>query len=727
VGKLPVNNPNPEYAVDALLAEYLRRIDAGESVDREEFIAAHPECADELREVLETAALVEFMAGPLDGQQDEQDIDTEFGVGVSVGNPVDGEAPTLPPTNGEDITRTVPDSSAGETRLLEPSEFGDYELLEVIGRGGMGVVYKARQIKMDRIVAVKMIRAGRLASDEDVQRFYTEAQAAGKIDHPNIVTVYEVNQIDGHHFFSMDYVEGEDLAALLKKGLLKPKRSARYLRDAALAIHAAHETGVLHRDMKPANILIDEDDRVLITDFGLAKHIDKNEGLTETGMTLGTPNYMPPEQAAGDLRMFGPHTDVYSMGAILFVMLTGRTPFRSDSIARTIFDVIHTEPPAPRSINKNADVDLETICLKCLAKEPANRYASAAELAEDLDRFLNDQPILAKPTTQMQKCWNWLSHVPLVAALVGRNVISSSPIQIATQRVVLGLAIAIPIFLWLWHRTHQVWSQAMPAEIRITTGNEVGLYFEVGKRLSERLEEKTGLPAHPLPSLGSLENQHRLIKREADLALVQIDALNDSSVAVIMPLYFEAAYLLVHTESEIESIDQLRGKRIAIGTHESGTRVAAEQILEFYGFTSDNYTPVESDFDTLTSNATIEAAIAITGEDNPALVELFRSGRFRLIGLPRVEDLTSEYPSFKTARVNPVDSKNPNAEEIATVRTAALLVARRDAPDKLIEAALEAVYSEPALHPKLMSRRQASLWQGLDLHRVSREFFHPAK
>jgi len=184
VGKLPVNNPNPEYAVDALLAEYLRRIDAGESVDREEFIAAHPECADELRVVLETAALVEFMAGPLDGQQDEQDIDTEFGVGVSVGNPVDGEAPTLPPTNGEDITRTVPDSSAGETRLLEPSEFGDYELLEVIGRGGMGVVYKARQIKMDRIVAVKMIRAGRLASDEDVQRFYTEAQAAGKIDTP---------------------------------------------------------------------------------------------------------------------------------------------------------------------------------------------------------------------------------------------------------------------------------------------------------------------------------------------------------------------------------------------------------------------------------------------------------------------------------------------------------------------------------------------------------------
>jgi TRAP transporter TAXI family solute receptor len=720
VGQLPLDNPNPEQ-IDALLAEYLRRIDAGETVDRDQFIAAHPEHAIELREVLDTAALVEFMAGPTNV---EDEVDNQRDLGnqeeIDYQEEVDGEAATLPPNRGQDITRTVPESSESDFGAMEPCEFGDYELLEIIGRGGMGVVYKARQIKMDRIVAVKMIRSGRLASAEDVQRFYTEAQAAGKIDHPNIVTIYEVSQIEGHHFFSMDFVEGQDLAALLKKGLLEPKRTARYLRDVARAIHAAHEAGILHRDMKPANVLIDLDDRVLITDFGLAKQIDQNEGLTETGATMGTPNYMPPEQATGDVHNFSPRTDVYSIGAILFVMLTGRTPFHSESIAQTIFNVIHTEPPTPRSINKNANIVLETICLKCLAKESGNRYNSAADLADDLDRFLNDQPILAKPITPLKKYWNWVSHVPLVAALIGRHVVSPSPAQIATQRAFLAIAVAIPICLWIWHRTHQVWSQAMPAEIRVATGNDVGLYHEFGQRLAARLEAKTGRPSRALSSLGSLENQRRLINGEANLALVQIDALNESSVVVVMPLYYEVAYLLVRDEADIKTIDDLRGKRVAIGAHESGTRIAAEQILAFYGIKNDTFTTIESDFNTLVSDESLDAAIAITGENNPALEELLSSNKFRLIGLPRTEALTSEYGSFKTFHIHLVGGD----AGVSTVRTAAVLAARRDAPDKLIKAALEAVYSEPALHPELMSRRQASSWIGFDLHRVSHDFFH---
>jgi eukaryotic-like serine/threonine-protein kinase len=257
---------------------------------------------------------------------------------------------------------------------------GNYELLEEIARGGMGVVYRARQTTLGRIVAVKMIVAGRLANEQDVQRFQSEAQAAASLKHPNIVPIHEVGQHEGWHYFSMDYIEGHDLATVLRQNLLPAKTAASYVRQMAEAIHYAHQQGILHRDLKPSNILIDQQHQVHITDFGLATRVEEDQGLTQTGQILGTPSYMPPEQAQGKRGLIGPASDVYALGAILYECLTGRPPFRAESVIKTIEQVIHAEAASPRTLNAAIPRDLETICLKCLQKEPHKRYGTAQHL-----------------------------------------------------------------------------------------------------------------------------------------------------------------------------------------------------------------------------------------------------------------------------------------------------------------------------------------------------------
>lgn len=275
--------------------------------------------------------------------------------------------------------------------------FGDYELLQEVARGGMGIVYRARQSSLDRVVALKMILAGRFATDEDLQRFRTEAEAAGRLQHPNIVRVHEVGEVEGQHFFSMEFIDGQSLAQQVRGGGPLPGRvAARYVRLIARAIHHAHRHGILHRDLKPSNILIDTEDEPRVTDFGLAKRLGGDSERTRTGMILGTPSYMAPEQAAGNHRELGPACDVYGLGAILYELLTGRPPFRTDSALETVRQVIDHDPVPPRLLNPSIDPVLETICLKCLEKEPLGRYASADALAEDLQRFLNDEPISAR-------------------------------------------------------------------------------------------------------------------------------------------------------------------------------------------------------------------------------------------------------------------------------------------------------------------------------------------
>jgi WD40 repeat protein/predicted Ser/Thr protein kinase len=305
--------------------------------------------------------------------------------------------------------------SARETAVFY--SFGDYELLEEIARGGMGIVYRARQASLNRIVAVKVLISGLLASPEFVQRFRAEAAAAASLQHPNIVAIHEVGFREGQHFFAMDYVLGSSLAELTRNGPLAARRAAGYVKTIAEAIHYAHARGILHRDLKPANVLIDEKDQPHVTDFGLAKDLHKHTDLTLSGQVLGSPSYMPPEQAEARRGKVGVRSDVYSLGAVLYHLLTARPPFAADTIAKTLHQVQNDEPVSPRLLNGAVPQDLTTICLKCLEKEPEKRYATAQDLAEDLGRFLERKPILARPISRPEKFWRWCRRNPVVATL----------------------------------------------------------------------------------------------------------------------------------------------------------------------------------------------------------------------------------------------------------------------------------------------------------------------
>ena len=295
---------------------------------------------------------------------------------------------------------------------------GDYELLEEIARGGMGVVYKARQISLNRIVAVKMILAGLLATKADHDRFHAEAQAAALLDHPNIVPIFEVGEYEGQHYFSMGYVDGRSLATRLVEGPLAPREAAELAATVAGAVEYAHRQGVIHRDIKPSNILIDCKGRPRVTDFGLAKQVGSGSDLTAEGQVLGTPSYMPPEQAAGQVNAIGPAADVYSLGALLYAMLAGRPPFQAATPLETLRQVIESEPVVLRQLNPGVPRNLETIVLKCLEKAIPRRYATAQALAEDLRRYLDGRPILARPVGRWEHAWRWCRRQPAVAGLI---------------------------------------------------------------------------------------------------------------------------------------------------------------------------------------------------------------------------------------------------------------------------------------------------------------------
>jgi len=318
--------------------------------------------------------------------------------------------------------------------------FGDYELLDEIARGGMGIVYRARQRRLGRTVALKLILGGKLATREFINRFRAEAAAAAALQHPNIVAIHDVGVHDGNHFFSMDYVEGQNLAQLVGNRPLPAQKAARYMKLITEAIQYAHEQGILHRDLKPSNVLVDAaTDQPRVTDFGLAKRLDGESSLTLTGQVLGSPHFMPPEQADARRGKVGRWSDVYALGSILYFLLTARPPFQGDSLETTLGQVLNAEPVSPRLLNPTVPRDLETICLKCLTKEPSRRYPTARAIGEDLGRFLNDESIVARPTTRLERTWRWCRRKPAFAGLAAAAAVLLLTLAIGSPMVALRI------------------------------------------------------------------------------------------------------------------------------------------------------------------------------------------------------------------------------------------------------------------------------------------------
>ena len=357
-----------------------------------------------------------------------------------------------------------------------PRTLGDYELLEEIARGGMGVVYRARQASLNRLVAVKVLLAGQFA--DNTQRFRREAEVAASLQHPNIVSIYDIGEHERQPYFSMELIEGRSLAEVARDRPLSPRHAARLMKTIAEAVHFAHQRHVLHRDLKPSNILIDTLDVPHITDFGLAKRSDGDSDLTLTGQVLGTPNYMPPEQAEANRSSGTVAADVYSLGAILYHLITGRAPFMAGTVTQTLRLVIESEPISPRLLNPDVALDLETISLKCLEKDPGRRYGSAQELADELARFLKDEPIRARPLRAPAKVLRWCRRKPALAMAIGAAAALFLLVVIGSPIVIYRIDAARKLAETAERRTQQHLYTAL-----LEQGHATVLTGEIGQRV----------------------------------------------------------------------------------------------------------------------------------------------------------------------------------------------------------------------------------------------------
>ncbi len=406
------------------------------------------------------------------GPDDSTGADAET---VDVNPGVDQDQTLTPPSPKMAAAAIKPPSKSGED--FTGKQLGEYLVLELIARGGMGVVFKARQLGLNRIVALKMIRSGALADDAEVLRFYAEAESAARLDHPGIVPIYDVGQVGGHHYFSMGYVEGSSLADDLRDGPLLPRRAAEIIRAVAAAVEYAHEQGIIHRDLKPANVLMDSQGRARVTDFGLAKIVEGDSDLTATGQVLGTPSYMAPEQAAGRTDTLDRRVDVYSLGAMLYCLLVGRPPFQAASPLETIKQVLEQEPVPPRLLNPEVNRDLETICLKCLEKDRSERFSTAQELVEELDRFLEGKPIRSRRVGRAVRAYRWCRRNPMTAAF--------------SASIVLLIAVAVfaVVVANYASRAGQISDLSQELEERFAEPTLTSNYLESIEELLDRLQE----------------------------------------------------------------------------------------------------------------------------------------------------------------------------------------------------------------------------------------------
>jgi serine/threonine protein kinase/WD40 repeat protein len=475
----PAVRDHAASAVDLIFAEYLLREEGGERPPLEEFLRRFPQHADELRLQIE-------LHGELDGPR----APTASRSGTSDTLTLDGDA-----------------AGAGAEALAAYPAIPGHEILGVLGRGGMGIVYRAWQVELKRPVALKMLIAGAMAGPEAAARFRVEVEAMARLRHPNIVQIHGVGQHAGAPYLVLELVEGRSLAHALAGAPQPAEWSARTIERLARAIHAAHLLGVVHRDLSPANVLMADDGTPKVTDFGLAKLIIGGGSLrTQTGDLLGTPSYMSPEQAAGSHGSVGEATDVYALGAILYEMLTGRPPFKADRPMETLRQVLHEEPVAPSRFRPRLPADLETICLRCLHKEPRWRYATAEALADDLRRYLEGRPILARPSTPAERAWRWCRRNPWQAAAVALMTI---------------LAIGSTVVAWK--------SRGDALRIRIADRETRLNLFEslVAQAQARRLSRR---PGQRFASLDALRRA-AAIARELDLAAGHLDRLRDAAIA----------------------------------------------------------------------------------------------------------------------------------------------------------------------------------------------------
>jgi serine/threonine-protein kinase len=451
--------------LDDVILAYVEAVEAGQPADRTAWLTRYPHLADELGH---------FFA--------DQDQFSSLVAPICVNTP--------PPQRGSGAV-------ALEVRppLASGCLIGDYELLDDLACGGMGVVYKARHQKLGRVVALKMIRAAALAQAEDVARFRLEAEAVAALDHPNIVPIYDVGEHDGRPYFTMKLIDGGSLAAALgaARWSAAPRAAAQLVATVARAVHYAHERGILHRDLKPANILLDRQGEPHVSDFGLATRLPSAttpapaHTLTQKGIAVGTPGYMAPEQANGPKAGVTVAADVYSLGAVLYELLTGRPPFQADTPLETLVQVLERPPARPRSLAPAVPRDLETICLKCLEKDPARRYASAEALADDLQRFLDGEPIQARPAGTPERVWRWCRRSPAVATLAAALAVA-----------VTGGLVAVT---FLWQR----------AEGRRLQAEEQRQLAEAALRSAR--EERERAEAHRLEAEEGFRQAHQVVER----------------------------------------------------------------------------------------------------------------------------------------------------------------------------------------------------------------------
>ncbi len=732
-GEEPADEPSDP--VDEAFAAYLKSCDTGELSSREDFLKQFPEISVELRELMQAADLINsFTAGGPPSSAQSGVAENDAAAGHDAGDrrfELSGETVAMAPGEDEpsvaDPAATLPMANRGKNDPgpTLPFDLGDYQLQKVLGRGGMGVVYLAKQKDLQRLVAVKMIRSGILAGEAEVRRFYTEAQAAARLHHPGIVAVYQFGRRAGHHFFSMEHIAGQDLQRRINQAPLDCEEAARVVRDGALAIAHAHQKGVLHRDLKPANVLIDADGGVHVTDFGLAKNVDADSSVTGSGAAVGTPHYMAPEQAGGHSDRATARSDVYSLGAILFACLTTRPPIVGDTVMQTLLKVVHDPAPPVRSVRDDVPVDLETVIAKCLEKSPAKRYAGAGKLAADLQAFLDGEPISARPRSVLVKSWHWIEGVPVIGAITGRRKFHTTDHHRRLQTAGLVLLMVLPLLVvaTAWWRYHT--QNTMPRRITIAGGLTGGVYTQISRQIALRLQASHPLEIDVVPTGGSVDNQKRLIAGELALAPMQASVVDGNRLCVVAPLFYELIHVLAKTDSGVEHIDDLAGHRVAVGPNDSGSRSAAEMVFDSMGIADDRVRRVVTPWPRLADPGAPDVAVVCIGRQSVLVTELLKSGDWTLIAIPEAERVGLEHPTLRSMTIMPDDYPDCGLPPggIRTVGTTAFLAARFDTPDPLVTATLQALYASPLLVPGLIRQSQVAEWQGLSFHPAARRFF----